>query len=189
MDVETLHSELRRRKALIVHFSHKSNMRTGGVFPTDLQMAMTNKDKWPLSCCVVWPGHAMELPGDVGIIFHPTEARQIRSVSNADSGSTLLADGQELSGGERLTPANLESTFNVQPGEYNEWRVQDADVTGIFVTSPDTVWAKTHQVMPLDDGQLFRDIWPKPFAIDEVRAAFPGWSIFTMTASGPVKLC
>lgn len=43
MELETLLAELDRRQALIVHFSHLSNMRADGVFLADLQAAIANR--------------------------------------------------------------------------------------------------------------------------------------------------
>jgi hypothetical protein len=181
--------ELDRRKALIVHFSHLSNMREGGVFPDDLQNAVVNKDSWNLSCCVIWPGHTMDLPGEVGVIFRPTAVGQVLSTKNDDAGSVQLTDtGQDVSGGDPLSEVTLQTTFDVALGTYNEWRMKGADVTGIFVTSERGISAKKQQSIECD-GKFFDDtIGLASFTIAEVFAAFPSFDIFTMTPDGPLKL-
>lgn len=64
MTDEELTKRLADRGAVVVHFSHISNMRDGGVFPLDLHDAIANKDAWPLSCSALWPGHGMEPCGE-----------------------------------------------------------------------------------------------------------------------------
>ena len=109
MHLQMLLDALAQRNALIVHFSHRANMREGGVFPSDLQAAIANAERWTLSCCVVWPGHTMDLPGEVGLILLPTATEQILSVANTDSGSSELDCGEEVSGGVplRVHPGSL----------------------------------------------------------------------------------
>lgn len=105
-------------------------MREGGTFPTDLLAAIANKDLWALSCCVVWPGHEMGLPGEVGLIFRPTATDQILSVAKTGFGSSQFAGREEASGGVPLTLESFEDTFNVAPNDYNEWRVWGAEIAG-----------------------------------------------------------
>jgi hypothetical protein len=186
MDIGQLTAELTRRQALIVHFSHFSNMREGGVFPDDLQAAIAHKDCWALSCCAVWPGHSMQIPGEVGLIFRPTAVDQILSVANSDAGAQQFGSGDELSGGNALTPQSLADSFHVKAGDYNEWRVRGAEVCGIFVAHSAGVNAKT--IHKIDDGGIFGDdtIAPSPFSIAEVRAAFTALPLVSMTANGPM---
>lgn len=135
-----LKAALENREAVVVHFSHHALMLSGSVFPEDLQNAIQNKDKWALSCSVLWPGHKMKLCGDVGVIFQPTVA-SVLSVSNADSGSYAGSDGTDYSAGYPLDMDTFESTFEVN-GDYNEWRVKGADVAGIFIHNPNCVLVK-----------------------------------------------
>ncbi len=154
MDLQALVVGLACHKALIVHFSHRAKMREGGVFPSDLRAAITNKDCWALSCCVVRPGHKMDLPGEVGLIFRPTASDQILSVARTDAGSFQHACGEESSGGMPLMPESLEDTFNVAPNDHNEWRVRGAEVDGIFAVSPGEVWAKIRQPLMVGGVQI-----------------------------------
>jgi hypothetical protein len=188
MDIQSLLDGLTDRKALIVHFSHLANMRAGGVFPADLQAAIANKDCWALSCCVIWPGHKMDLPGEVGLILPPTANDQILSVAKTDAGSFQHACGADLSAGVPLTSETLEDTFDVAPKDYNEWRVRGAEIGGIFVLSPDGVAAKIRQPLMLDGVQIGDDIAPTRFTIEDVRTAFPGLRLITMTEHGPMTL-
>jgi hypothetical protein len=188
MDLPALLEGLTGHGALIVHFSHLANMREGGVFPADLQAAIANKDCWALSCCIVWPGHTMDLPGEVGLIFRPTATGQILSVANTDSGSSQFGCGEEVSGGVPLTAETFEETFQVAPNDYNEWRVRGAQVGGVFVVSPDVIWAKIWQPVMLDGVNIGQDIAPAPFTIDQVRAVFPALPLMTMTLQRPMTL-
>lgn len=63
MTLDELQQGLADRNAAIVHFSHHADTRPGSYFPHDLKNAIANNDTWPLSCCVLWPGHQMNLPG------------------------------------------------------------------------------------------------------------------------------
>lgn len=131
-----LREGLDKRRALIVHLSHFANMREGGVFPTDLTDAIAHRGTWSLSCVVVWPGHTVNLPGSIGVIFRPRSIANVLSVSNDNSGSQQLADGTELSGGQPLSRNTFEQTFQVAPGSYNEWRAQGRGRSGHLRTGP-----------------------------------------------------
>src|SRR5688572_21770465 len=99
MNFFALSEELSARKAVVVHFSHHAQMRDGGLFPQDMEEAMSNCHNWALSCCVLWPGHSMDLPGSVGIIFSP-QHHHVLSVSPSDSGSYMQPDGADGSFGQ-----------------------------------------------------------------------------------------
>src|SRR5271165_353936 len=131
-DAELL-AALDERQAMIVHLSHYAKMREGGVFPDDLVAAIANKAAWTLSCVVLWPGHAMDLPGSIGVIFRPVSVANVVSVCADDAGAMQFPDGAEDSLGSRLSAETFGQTFAVRRGAYNEWRVKDCDVLGIFV--------------------------------------------------------
>jgi len=180
MNIDELEAGLLARKAIIVHFSHLSNMRKDGVFPDDLQNAISKKNCWPLSCCVLWPGHRMERPGEVGVIFRPTCITQILSVSKTDSGSSQLACGEEISGGVPLTNQGFQETFKVADKDYNEWRVKGAEVFGIFLIRENVIQAKARQKIGNEDSGFYDDISPKCWSSGEVRRHFPKQKLFTM---------
>lgn len=187
MNDDTLRKKLEERRAAVVHFSHHAKMREGGVFPADLQAAIANKDDWPLSCSVLWPGHGMELCGSVGVMFTPSVV-SVQSVSNTDSGSWANPDGRDQSGGEPLTAESFEKTFEVV-GAYNEWRIRGAIVAGIFVHNLHSILVKKHVSVPgLPDGEILIDIGATTITLSEVFVAFPALPIFTMAADGLVEV-
>lgn len=188
MRLATLLADLAQRKALIVHFSHLSNMREGGAFPDDLKAAITNKDRWALSCSVVWPGHQMDLVGEVGVILKPTSVDQVLSVSNTDSGAWQSDSGEDLSGGIAPTPQSLADSFNVGRNDYNEWRVKGAEAVGIFVVRAKDVCAKAKRTIGVGGPCESEIIGPSLFSIAEVRAAFPSLPLITMTDGGPTAV-
>lgn len=183
MTDDVLTATLEKHKAVVVHFSHHAKMRAGGVFPDDLQQALNNKDKWPLSCSVLWPGHTMQPCGSVGVMFRPTAA-SVLSVSNTDSGSFAAPDGTDHSGGKPLNMDTLEETFQVA-GHYNEWRVLGAEVIGIFVHNIYYVEAKKELQIPgLPGGEILNEIGVTGIKLAEVFDAFEPLQVFTMTPSG-----
>jgi len=185
MTDDILTAALEQRKAVVVHFSHYAKMRADGVFPDDLQKAISNKDEWPLSCSVLWPGHPMQPCGGVGVMFRPTAA-SVLSVSNTDAGSFSESDGTDHSGGQPLNLDTFESTFQVD-GAYNEWRVRGAEVIGIFVHDIYRVEAKSAMLIPgLPGGDPLPDIGVTRIKLTEVFDAFETLRIFTMTPSGLV---
>lgn len=186
MTDDELTNALNDRNASVVHFSHHANMREGCVFPNDLQNAIANCSQWTLSCCVVWPDHRMNLPGSVGVIFAPL-VQHVISISNDDSGSTTLPNGEELSGGVKLTKQNFESSFNVMPDRYNEWRVQGADVVGIYIENPNAILVKKIQtfVTPLDEVET---ITGTSVDLTFVKQSFDGYKFYTMSSSGLVEI-
>lgn len=179
-----LESELKRREAVVVHFSHHSNMRDGGTFPEDLQQAIANNKDWVLSTCVVWPGHPMRLPGDIGVIFSPSVASVV-SVSNDDSGSMTTSDGVERSLGEELSYSSFERTFDVS-GAYNEWRIKGANVLGIYIRNPHSMSGK--KVRKMNAPTPIETIAPCTVELAEVLAAFPLLKFYTHDSSKLVEI-
>lgn len=187
MNDEEFAEEMNRRKAVVVHFSHLANMREGGTFPEDLQAAIDNREIWPLSCSVLFPGHAMTPVGSVGVIFDPRIANVV-SVSNKDSGSFLGNDGVDQSSGDPLDSKSFQETFAVA-GPYNEWRVKGANVRGIFVVDSRRIFAKMAFTFrdPMT-GVDVADITWQQITLPDVFAAFPGLSVFTLDNNGLIEL-
>ncbi len=187
MTDDTLLAQLNARKATVVHFSHHANMRDGGVFPYDLQQAILNKDKWSLSCSVLWPGHSMQPCGSVGVIFQRTVA-SVLSVSNTDAGSHMGDDGIDRTAGEPLSFDSFAKTFQVT-GAYNEWRVRGASVLGIFVHDIVRLGAKKRLEVPgLPDGGVLHEIGCTCIDLVEVFDAFPALPVFTIAPAGLVSV-
>lgn len=182
MKYEELISELRQRQALIVHFSHHACMRDGGVFPADLHAAALNSRLWALSCCLVWPSHSMSLPGSVGLVLHPRCLASIVSVKASDSGSLTNPNGEEDGLGEPLDQSSFDRSFNVEAGAYNEWRVKESDVIGVYFEGDGReLYAKkyifhedTETGMP-----IAIDIGIKIITLAEVHESFPDLPVYT----------
>lgn len=183
MTDDELVRKLQERNAVVVHFSHHANMRDGGVFPVDIHEAITNKDRWALSCSVLWPGHGMAPCGSIGVLFKPS-VTSVQSVSNKDSGSWTNPDGIDQSGGVPLTAESFETTFQVD-GAYNEWRIIRAEVAGIFVLDARSIMVKKRgPVYGLPNGQILHEIGCTPIPLSEVFDVFPNLPVFTLTHEG-----
>lgn len=187
MTDQDLSDYLAAKGAAVVHLSHHAVMDpTRPIFPEDMHRAIDKRADFNLSCVVVWPGHGMPLPGSVGVIFKPTCANVI-SAASSDSGSMTLSDGTDGSFGLPLSPEALDATFNVWIGNYNEWRVRGAEVVGIFVADPSSIQVKKDVVLNAG-GHEFKDVGAIPIAMDEVFAAFPHHSVFTMGPAGLIEI-
>jgi hypothetical protein len=177
MTYEDLIRQLRRRSALIVHFSHHSNMRQGGVFPADLHAAMANSRNWPLSCCVVWPRHRMQLPGSVGVVLLPRSLDSIVLMHFGDSGSMTIDGGEYGLGANQVTEEAVEHTFKVPPNErYNEWRVRESDAIGIYVEG--RPYVKKYETVKKEEHQI-TTITPQSISLQEIHDAFSELPIYS----------
>lgn len=187
MTNECLNSALRQRGAVVVHFSHIANMGRDVVFPGDLQEAIKNKDEWSLSCSVLWPGHAMQPCGGVGVIFKPT-VESVLSVYNNDAGSFSGGDGSDWSSGWRLSKESFERSFCVV-GAYNEWRVRGAEVEGIFVHDIHDIWVKKMtDIVGVAGAPRVQAIGEVSVTLSDVFDAFGDMPVYTMDSSGLVRL-
>jgi hypothetical protein len=176
---------LDKKQAMVVHLSHYAVMDPSRPnFPEDMQRAIARADI-TLSCVVVWPGHGMDLPGSVGVIFAPSSASVV-SVSNSDAGATTLPDGSDGSAGVDLTAESFEKSFEVV-GAYNEWRVKGARVKGIFVADPRNIMAKKVRQFEVG-GEMVEMTAADHIELAEVLAAFPHQRVFTMGPNGMVEL-
>ncbi|WP_019276365.1 hypothetical protein [Vibrio coralliilyticus] len=170
--------------AVVVHFSHHSNMREGGKFPTDLQEAIENVEHWSLSCCVLTPELNLKCPGSVGIIFEPL-SEQVLSVSNDDSGSSFT-NGEERTGGVKLTQESFDTTFELV-SDYNEWRVQGAKVKGIYIDDPNQIYVKKELVIG-DEEFSTTTIGVTCIDLQEVKGCFPNMDLYSFVDSSLTKL-
>lgn len=188
MELASLLSRLRDKRALIVHFSHHQNMREGGIFPDDLVAAIRHKDDWALSCSVIWPGHNMSPVGSVGVIFEPVFVGNILSVCNADSGSSSMGNGDDGSLGQPLSSSAFDDSFCVEDGEYNEWRLRGATATGIFVLDTSNIYTKRKISVnhPYGSG-VTKTIAAERISFGEVARLEQSLNlpVYTMGADGP----
>lgn len=182
MTYEDLIRQLRKRRALIVHFSHHANTRKDGVFPADLHAAALNSRLWPLSTSVVWPSHNMSLVGSVGLVLHPRSLASIIGVKASDAGYSTNPVGDEQGMGKPLDQDSFDRSFDVASGGYNEWRVQEADVIGVYweATSGQLHAKKLTILKDLDTGaSVSVNIGIHPISVPEVHASFPDLPAYT----------
>jgi hypothetical protein len=172
---------LEQHNAVIVHFSHHAVMNHSVEFPDDLLHAMAHYHEETRSCCAICPGHSMELPGSVGLIFRPT-LDQVLSVLSDDSGSSNIS-GVEWSAGEPPTIEAILASLQVPRGRYNEWRIRGAKPDGIFVANVSNIGAKKKTRLRCGDD-FIEPIACTNITLRSVFDAFPALPICTLKASG-----
>lgn len=172
---------LLERNIVIVHFSHFAVMGHSVEFPDDLLYAISHHKDETRSCCAIWPGHNMDLPGSVGVIFKPT-IDQVVSVLADDSGSSDFG-GTESSAGEFPTSETLLASLQVPAGRYNEWRIRSAEPIGIFVEDIHNICAKK-KVQLHFNGESIDEIVCTNITLQSVLEAFPGRPVYTLHSSG-----
>jgi len=179
---ESKFQELMTKKSLaIVHFSHFAKMAHAVEFPCDLHHAINSFQSEARSCCAIWPGHRMNLPGSVGVIFEP-KFEQVCSVLQDDSGSSDYGR-KERSGGVNPSQKTILESLNVVDGRYNEWRVLGAKPIGIFVANTVDICVKKKVTLSCN-GEAFEDFPCTSITLKEVFDKFPGMEIFTMGSGG-----
>lgn len=176
---------LRTHNIVVVHFSHFATMNFEVEFPDDLQHAIEHFANETRSCCALFPGHKMDLPGAIGLIFDP-EIDQVLSVCATDSGSSNYG-GKEESLGVRPSEDTILQSLDVRTGTYNEWRVHGSKPVGVYITNPTYIEAKKAFFKEFGD-ELIKGFACKQISINEVQSAFPELPIFTMEATGLVTL-
>jgi len=187
MTLEELKEELRRRQALIVHFSHHAAMRDNLDFPADLLQVLGGVTDWALSCSVLTPGHSMIPVGSVGVVLEPQTAGDVLRVHHSDAGA--YSDGtDDYSDGEPLSVEGLDrSLTRVRQDDYNEWRVRGARPVGIFVLNPFSICVRRRVTF---DGPFGPEetLAAQPATLADIRTIFADWPVWTMTPSGPVRI-
>lgn len=179
---ETLLDE---RKIVVVHFSCYGVMGHRVTFPNDLHHALSNYEQETRSCCAIYPGHNMSLPGSVGLIFRPKYS-QVLSVCSADSGSSDYAGHEGSLGAFPEEDAILES-LQVSSGMYNEWRILGAELTGVFVSNPQAIEVKQEVTLALG-MERFTEIGCVRISLQAVKEAFPNLLVYTMGDDGLIQL-
>lgn len=168
---------LKENNVSIVHFSHHAETRPGVFFPSDLQNGINHRKCWELSCHAIWPGHRMKLVGSVGIIFEPL-VENVLTVKNSDSGSSVYG-----SLGKSLTIENFHESFQVADEEYNEWRIINAKVKGIFVFDSNNILTRRPVSIKLL-GEVTKTMSAEPVTLNEIKSTFPGCTVYTMGSTG-----
>ena len=181
MDDTLFDNLIKEQRLAVVHFSYNAVMDHRFTFPDDLAHAISAFEDEPRSCCAVFPGHKMDLPGSVGVIFSPKHSH-ILSVCSVDSGSSNYA-GKECSMGYDPEDDAILESLRVPVGMYNEWRIQGANPVGIFVANPLCIWVKKELTVEFG-AERITDIGCVPISLQAVKVAFPYFQVFTMTAEG-----
>lgn len=83
----------------------------------------------------------------------------------------------------RLTVASFETSFSVSPGNYNEWRVQGAEIEGIFVADPNNIFVKCEVEEGAGEWKT-KTNGRKAITMDELFATLPDSRIVTMKSQG-----
>ncbi|WP_141399332.1 hypothetical protein [Kosakonia pseudosacchari] len=166
---------LKAKKALIVHFSNLASMSRNQPFPDDLKNVIESPTSNPLSCCIVWPGHTMSLPGSVGVIIEPA-LPNIHGVCATDAG-TSDNNGEINSFAKPLSQENLEEIYAFSD-PYNECIVIKPKVIGIYIDNINYISVRKKQ--ELRCGDYFEsNIGPMEGYLSEIFDCFEGLSIFT----------
>ena len=180
-----------QHRVAVVHFSHHARMNHEVQFPFDLHHALETWQSEPRSCCALWPGHAMHLPGSVGVIYRPSLSNVI-SVLSTDSGSSYH-DGQEGSLGDAPSEDSLTRSLNEgHSHNYNEWRLLGAPPMGIFVADTSRISVKKLVTPNVPEELALAEIDPVlacvPIKLDVVVAEFSNYDIYTLGEQGLVLL-
>ena len=172
-----------QHRVAVVHFSHHARMNHEVQFPADLHHALETWQSEPRSCCALWPGHAMDLPGSVGVIYRPSLSNVI-SVLSTDSASSYH-HGQEGSLGDVPSEDSLARSLNeVQSHDYNEWRLLGVPPMGIFVADTSRIFAKKWVTPTVPEELASVEIEPVlacvRLELDDVVAEFSNYDIYTL---------
>jgi hypothetical protein len=110
-------------------------------------------------------------------------------VKAGDAAYSTQLDGSESGMGDDLNQESFNRSFNAPPGEYNEWRVRESDVVGIYWEQIDGVaYAKKATTLtdPDSGAPIGQDITMQPVTADEIHAAFPDLPVYTPTNDGRI---
>jgi hypothetical protein len=192
-EIAEVYDLLRRRNALIVHFSGTpkgsgKDRGEGHLFPSDLLHVINRRAMGGVSCSVVWPGdnfYGIErnATGSIGVILGFIDNQSLVTADKKDCGSIEGEGGIRIVENERdIELVDLERTFNLRTS-YNEWVVRDYKVRGVFAASPFEVSILKIPVYPSDMPDYLRDNTPVPDLREVGRAelldTFRGLPIYT----------
>jgi hypothetical protein len=192
-DLSEIHDLLRRRNALIVHFSGAPkgagvDRGAGHLFPVDLQHVIAGHAMGGVSCSVIRPGdvfHGFErsATGCIGVLLGLKSKDSLVAVDRHDCGFIENASGIRIVQAERdITPADLASTLNDRD-DYNEWIVRDSVVLCIFAAAPYEVSILKVPDYPPDIPDYMRDneLVPAFRAVswNELMSTFPNQPIYS----------
>jgi hypothetical protein len=145
-ELAEVHEFLRRRDALIVHFSGAPkgtgiDRGEAHLFPADLRHVVEGHAMGGLSCSVVLPGdkfHGFDrnATGSIGVVLDLTTKDSLVAVAPTDCGSIEDECGKRIVQNETdIATADLEHSLNKR-ANYNEWIIRNYVVRGILAVSP-----------------------------------------------------
>lgn len=185
MDESSFKKLVKDHSIVVIHFSHHAIMGHEVEFPDDLNYAIAHFADEERSCCAIYPGYEMNLPGSVGVIFEPAFSNVI-SVCQCDSGSSAYGSmGQPPS--EQTILASLCVQACEEGCKYNEWRIKGAIPIGIFVSNPLNICVKKKNLctnVPIS----FEGIAGESICLADVFTAFPKLPIYSMGSNGLIQL-
>ena len=185
MDDTRFECLLKARRVAVVHFSCYGVMGHRVTFPDDLVHALSTIKQETRSCCALYPGHEMDLPGSVGVILSPKYSH-VLSVCSADSGSSDYG-GEEGSMGSIPEENAILESLRVPSGMYNEWRILGANPVGIFVSNPQCILVKQESTITVGRERL-TEIGCAQISLQAVKKAFPTLPVYMMRADGLEQL-
>jgi hypothetical protein len=192
-EVADVYAFLRKRTALIVHFSGApkgSGVERGSthLFPADLLHVINRHARGGLSCSVVRPGdvfHGFErnATGCVGVVLGLQSKDSLIAADPTDCGSIEDESGiRSVAKEQDITMTDLARTLDERTG-YNEWVIRDYVVLGRFQVPPREVSILSVFEFPDDMPEYLRDDTPIPdirvVGIDELSKTFAMLTIYT----------
>lgn len=93
-----------------------------------------------------------------------------------------LPDGSEDGWGRPLDIDVLRDTFKPAKGHYNEWRMRECDIIGIYVENPNEILAKKIVSIEAPGMDTISEISAEPRTLVEVTAAFSELPVYTFEA-------
>lgn len=184
MDSKEFIEALKTKKALIVHFSNLATMSRNPQFPDDLKTVIDSPSSNPLSCCIVWPGHTMSLPGSVGVIIDPASSN-IYGMCATDAG-TSINNGEINSFTKPPSQEVLEEIYAFSD-PYNECVVMNPKVIGIYIDNINHITVRREQILRCDD-YIETNIGPVGGCLSDIFDSFEDLSIFTFIDGEIVSL-
>jgi len=191
--VDATYAMLRRRGALMVHFSGTpkgAGSTYTHLYPLDLQEVIRDGCHGGLSCSTVMPGDEFtdlknaNATGCVGVILGLKSGGSIKDVHRRDCGTRVENGVRVYPNARDLAIGDLEQTITGRsPCSYNEWVIGDYVVLGIFAAEPFYIWEEHMPEEPSDLPDYLRATSPVgqicKTDITSIEASFPALPIFS----------
>lgn len=167
---------LRRRQAVLVHFSTVMSSHPELLFPGDMHQAAKLRGV-PLAFSTIlcgdgnpWSGGHGGAEGSIGMIVDIGPGTIIRRVAPHDIGSSPLGSGGLEPSAESCAESIDHRTTS------NEWHVQDYEPVGIFILPP--ILVRRSLAVPGLDEPVIDDA---PITLEQAINPFPMSRIFSAT--------